>query len=525
MRKFLSYFLGALIPLATAHVATTVLAGTEYISTTTTTTSAYGARRFTLDEAVATALRQNPDILRARQEIERTKGLVIEVQSQALPRAEAIVNFSQRDPNLSDFGSGSVVIQDPSGATPTPGTTATPTASPGPGGDSPTFIDSGSTDRSYNLRFQVSQLVFAGGAVRGQIRAADFTRDISYYQLRTVVDQVISTVRTQFYQILLNRALIGVQEESIRLLESQLQDQQNRFEAGTVPRFNVLQAQVAVSNQRPDLFTARNDYRIAQLQLAKTLGLDFDPARGAGAPLEVVGELDYHPRQFSILQAIELAKARRAFLKEQRANIQAQQEQIRVALAGYLPTVRASGGYEFQSSPFTDNIRDAQGGYFIGATGNWPIFDGFETAGRVKQARALLETAKINYDDAVRQVELEVQQAYSNLQQARELIQSQSENVAQAQEALRLATARLGAGAGTQLEVLNARVEVTRAQSTRLQALFSYNSALAEFDRVTATDTVYHTTFDDPTKRRRMHETVTTTPTPPKPPRGTRPRR
>lgn len=524
MRKFLSYFLGALIPLATAHVATTVLAGTEYITSTTTTTTAYGARRFTLDEAIATALRQNPDILRARQEIERTKGLVIEVQSQALPRAEAVVNFSQRDPNLSQFGSGVSIAQDATGATPTPGTTATPTASPG-GGDGVSFVDPGSTDRSYNLRLQVSQLVFAGGAVRGQIRAADFTRDISYYQLRNTVDQVISTVRTQFYQILLNRALIAVQEESIRLLESQLQDQQNRFEAGTVPRFNVLQAQVAVSNQRPDLFTARNDHRISQLQLAKTLGLDFDPMRGAGAPLEVVGELDYHPRHFSILQAIELAKERRAFLKEQRANIQGQEWQIKVALAGYLPTVRASGGYEFQSSPFTDNIRDAQGGYFIGATGNWPIFDGFETAGRVKQARALLETAKINYDDAIRQVELEVQQAYSNLQQGRELIQSQSENVAQAQEALRLATARLGAGAGTQLEVLNARVEVTRAQSTRLQALFTYNSALAEFDRVTATDTIYHTTFDDPTKRRRMHETVTTTPTPPKPPRGSRPRR
>ncbi|MFN2508957.1 MAG: TolC family protein, partial [Chthoniobacterales bacterium] len=130
------------------------------------------------------------------------------------------------------------------------------------------------------------------------------------------------------------------------------------------------------------------------------------------------------------------------------------------------------------------------------------IFDGFETAGRVKQARATLETAQINYDDAVRQVELEVQQAYSNLQEGAELIRSQSENVAQADEALRLASARLGAGAGTQLEVLNARVEVTRAQSTRLQALFSYTSAQAEFDRVTAADTEYHVTFVDPLKGR-----------------------
>lgn len=491
MRKLIPYALGIFIPILTIGLAGGLFADAEF--------GALGSsRRFTIEQAVGTALQRNPDLLRARQEIERTKGLVVEVRAQVLPRLEADAIFQQTDPNLDSQGGFSFSTGGPS-VTPLPTVSPTPTASPGSGD---TGFSSSTTDNFYNLRFEVTQLVYAGGAARGAIRAADFSRDISYFQLRSAVDQVIATVRQQFYQVLLNRALIGVQEESIRLLESQLQDQQNRFEAGTVPRFNVLQAQVAVSNQRPDLFTARNNYRISQLQLAKTLGLDFDPRRGDGPPLEAVGELTYQPRQMSLSAAIEFGKERRAFLKQQRANILNQTAQIRIALAGYLPTVRLNGGYEFRSSPFSDNVRDVTQGYFFGATGNWPLFDGFETAGKVKQARALLETAKINYDDAVRQVELEVQQAYSNLQQGRELIQSQSKNVDQAEEALRLASARLGAGAGTQLEVLNARVEVTRAQSTRLQALFAYSSALAEFDRVTATDTAYHATFDDPLKRK-----------------------
>ncbi|HEV3408966.1 MAG TPA: hypothetical protein VG095_01630, partial [Chthoniobacterales bacterium] len=62
----------------------------------------------------------------------------------------------------------------------------------------------------------------------------------------------------------------------------------------------------------------------------------------------------------------------------------------------------------------------------------------------------------------------------------------------------------LSAGAGTQLEVLNARVEVTRAQSISLQALFSYNSAVAEFDRVTATEVTYANQLDDPRTRQRV---------------------
>src|SRR5262249_32918101 len=105
--------------------------------------------------------------------------------------------------------------------------------------------------------------------------------------------------------------------------------------------------------------------------------------------------------------------------------------------------------------------------------------------------------SKITYDDDVRQVELEIQQAYSNLQQNRELIVSQEKNVEQAEEALRLAKARLDAGAGVQLDVLNAQVQLLTAQSTRLQALFGYNSSLAEFDRATGAQSTYQEMFAD----------------------------
>ena len=99
-----------------------------------------------------------------------------------------------------------------------------------------------------------------------------------------------------------------------------------------------------------------------------------------------------------------------------------------------------------------------------------------------------------------------MQQAYSNLIQGAELIRSQQQNVGQAQEALRLASARLSAGAGTQLEVLNSRVEVTRAQSTSLQALFTYNAAVAEFDRVTASEITYANQLDEPRTRRETED-------------------
>jgi len=459
-----------------------LIAGSE---TKTETIGATNSRTFTLQAAILTALQQNPDILRARQEIERTKGIYIQFRAGALPRVDSNATFQDTDPRLTQFNSGF------NG-----------------------FSTSGSAERQYNLQLVATQVVFAGGRIVSQIRSADFQRDSSYYGFRNEVDQVIATVRQQFYLVLLDRALIGVQEESVRLLQSQLQDQENRFEAGTVPRFNVLQAQVALSNQQPQLITAQNNYRIAQLQLAKTLGLDFKPNRSDYAPVNAVGDLRYEPRVMPLAKAIEVAKENRPFLKQQKANVLSNAAQVGVARSGFFPQLNATGGYEFRSSPFTDNIHDVREGYIFGGTGTWAIWNWGTTYGQVKQARAVLEESKITYDDAGRQVELEVQQAYSNMQQGRELIQSQEKNVEQAEEALRLASARLGAGAGTQLEVLDARVQLTTAQSTRLQALYTYNAALAEFDRVTATEITYSSELDEPYTRKKLKTDAVPTPAP-----------
>ncbi|HEY5036706.1 MAG TPA: TolC family protein [Chthoniobacterales bacterium] len=454
-----------------------------------------------------TAFQRNPAILTARQEIRRTKGLQVQVLAQALPHLDATAAFNYTDPHLrggsGTFFSTTTTTGGGGGVTPTPAPSATPapTASPGTTTTTTSLGSVATTANSYNLQITASQLIYNGSFIPA-IRGAGSQRASALYSLRNVIDQTIATVRQQFYQVILNKALIGVQEESVHLLQSQLKDQQNRFEAGTVPRFNVLQAEVALANQQPALITARNNYRIAQIQLARTIGLDFDPKRGDKPPLECIGQLTFEPRNIPLPVAIELAKERRPFLKQQRANILTQVATVQAAYAGYQPTLNAQGGYELESRQSSDNIRDAATGWFFGVTGSLPIFDGFMTAGQVMQARATLSEAHITYDDDVRQVELEVQQAYSNLQQDRELYASQSKNVDEAHEALRLASARLSVGAGVQLDVLNAQVALATAESTRLSALYSYNADLAEFDRATATDTIYHDSFDDPMMHR-----------------------
>jgi outer membrane protein TolC len=215
----------------------------------------------------------------------------------------------------------------------TPGTAslveapASQVAAPSP---TPSITATELSDVSYSISVLGTQLVF-NGTTYPQLRGSFFQRDSAYFAFRNVLDQLIATVKTQFYQIIVNRELVKVNEQSVELLAAQLKDQQNRFEAGTVPRFNVLQAEVAYYNQLPQLITAQNNLRISKLTLAKTLGLYFQPMRGEEPPLDVVGEMPYIPRSIKLADAIELGKERRPFLKQARANVLNQLQQVRAA--------------------------------------------------------------------------------------------------------------------------------------------------------------------------------------------------
>jgi outer membrane protein TolC len=478
----------------------------EGSSTGGATSSSGKVPTFTLDQAILTALQRNPTLLIAEQEIKRTKGVIIQVRAQALPNISARGNFDWTDPLLI----GARIFGNTTGTTTTPGTAGgaasfvesvpsqgrevqSPLAAPSP---TPIISSNQASDVSYSISVTGTQLIF-NGTTYPQIRGTFFQRDSAYFGFRNTLDQLLATVKTQFYQVVVNRELIKVQEQSVHLLESQLKDQQNRFEAGTVPRFNVLQAEVALYNQLPLLITAQNNYRISKITLAKTLGLDFQPRHGESPPLEVVGEMPYNPRKISLVDAIELGKERRPFLKQARANVLNQKEQLHAAAGQWLPTITTTGGGEWVSSPTNSSWHDISKGWIATVQASLPIWDSGAIAGQVLQQRALLSEAKDSYDDDVRQVELEVQTAYSNLLQNRELIKSQVKNVEEAEEAVRLAKARLDAGAGVQLDVLNAQVQLLTAQSTQLQALFGYNSTLAEFDRATGAQSTYHEMFAD----------------------------
>ena len=114
---------------------------------------------------------------------------------------------------------------------------------------------------------------------------------------------------------------------------------------------------------------------------------------------------------------------------------------------------------------------------------SWNLFDGLATRGRVQQAAALHERAKVDVEDAGRRIEIEVRTAYSSFIEADEVLKSQEKVVEEAEEALRLARARNDAGTGTQLDVLSAQTALTESRTTQIQALHDYAATRARLER------------------------------------------
>ena len=457
-----------------------------------------GVRTLTLDEAVQLALKQNPDILKALQDIQRTKGQIFQVAAQGVPNLIGTGNYLNTDNKLRTGSTSSS-----SGAP-----LFVPLVDPTTGVQTGTLNlnslggSSASLNNTYLLNIQLRQLVYNGGAVFAAVRGAKLTADNSFYQLRETVETVVNNVKTQFANILQNEALIRIQEEQVALLASQLRDQQNRFAAGTVPRFDVLQAEVALANQRPQLINAQNNYRIAQLQLSQTLGYDYVPDRNERPPFRVIGQLEVIPFNINIADAVAIAEKYRPLLRLARQNVMIQQENVKVQKAGFLPTINATANYLLENDRRSQDLKTTDNGYTLGGNITWNVFDGGLTYGKVRQARAEMLQSAVTYEDTRRSIGLAVQDALSRLRQSLELVNSQRENVGKALESVRLSQARLSAGAGMQLDVLNAQVALSQAQVTELQARYSYTVALADLRRVTGTSSVYVDNFTDPVVRR-----------------------
>ena len=403
-----------------------------------------------LRDAVEVALRQNSEVLKSKADLEAAHGIVVQTRAIQLPRLSATASHVLTDING--------IEQFPGGAFRAP-------------------------DQSWLVRVQLTQSIYEGGRIQSAKRTADLTRDQALLQHQTVIADTVLAVRVNYDDALLAAQQIVVQEASLELLKKELQDNQRRFEAGTVPRFNVLRAEVELANSRPRLIRARNVLRIAKNNLANLLGYDAPRTGGEDIPLQLSGRLEADATPIELSVALAKALEQRTELAALRKAERLRKEAVITAEAAGKPSAQVFVGANSRSSRFSQHLTRDFTGWDVGWQASWNIFDGWLTKGRVAEASARHHRAQEEIEDIGRRIEVDVRTAFSNFIEAKEVLESQKKVQEQAEEALRLANARTEAGTGTQLDVLNAQTAFTIARSTQVEALHAYSVARARLER------------------------------------------
>jgi outer membrane protein TolC len=427
---------------------------------TVTTTNSWVSQPLSLLDCMNIAAQQNAAILKAKSDLEASYGLVVQTRAVALPQVTASGQYKYTEPRAIE----------------TIGGTNFPTT-PEP-------------HQNWNSGIQIVQSIYQGGKMIAAIKAARATKEEAIADYQTSVADTLLSVRVAYYDVLQTEQQITVHDASVKLLEKELEDQQHRFNAGTVPRFNVLRAEVSVANERPNLIQARNGYRIAKNNLVNLLGYNLPRDIWEDVPINLTDSLEVEPLDIKLPDAIQQALNQRTELTALRKTEELQKLNIVAAQSGYKPVVQVFAGYNWYNAQFSPPVtldHDING-WNAGAELNWNIFDGLLTHGKVIQARAQYSKAQINVEDEARQIELQVRTYYSDFIEAKEVLDSQEKVQEEADESLREAKARAEAGTGTQLDVLDAETSLTQARTTMVNAKHDFATAKARLQRAIGAD-------------------------------------
>ena len=393
---------------------------------------------YTIEQAVALAQERNPDILIARKKVMAARGGFIEARSGYLPWLSSSGLYDKRQ----------------------------------------TQSETNLRQEDYNAILKLEQNLYTGGAVTSKVAIAQLNIAKANYDLQETISRVIMDVRIAFNELLLNRSKVRVHNDSVGVFEQELKSEQENFDAGIVGKLNVERAEVAVANERPELFNAQTDLRNSYLRLAELLAADVR-AGAQSPPLEVSGELQYRPDHPDLNDCLARADANRAAIKAREKDIQIEDRQYVLDRSETRPHVRAFSGYEIYSERDPEVGPEFNYGGVVGINATWNIFDGFATKGRMQATHARREAAVEALAAERRSVASEVRGAFFDLQQAERVLENETRNVQTADEALDMAKGNFAAGLGTQLDVLQAAADVTRTRTTRLSAIYLHNVALA----------------------------------------------
>ena len=303
--------------------------------------------------------------------------------------------------------------------------------------------------------------------------------------MSTEQDAVLQVVQA-FYGVLLAQRMVDVSAEALSIAEQGLEIARQKYEAGTISRFELLQSQVAYENRIPDDISARNALENARAGLAVAMGLPDSssvvPEGSLEDPLPVA-----LPESLGAARAVMLAHSPDLSAAEGMRGVG--HAGVGMARAGFAPTVVLSTSYDYVAArdDWRFNENDYSRSWNTVLSLSIPIFSGLGDFASYNSARADMAAS----DSRARAVEqaagLQLVQAWNDLCEARERVTATTATASEAEEGSEIARVSYEAGVITRLDMDQALLALTAARTNTATALYSLRTAEARLARAMGT--------------------------------------
>ncbi len=397
-------------------------------------------RKLTLKDALNYAIQNNANVKKAKLGAERGRYKTQEVRAQALPQINGTGSL-QYNPIV-----GKLVIGDQS-------------------------FQMGQPWNSQ-VGVQFSQQLFNQQVFTGLQAARASER---YYELNTDLteEQIIEQVSGLYYQILLNREQLTVIDTNIRNTRRMEKTIGAQYQNGLARKIDLDRVHVNLSNYQTSYEQLKSNIQQQENQLKYVIGMQVK--EDIFIPAEQLQEIDMRPEMIDTVNYENRVSFK--ILKQQETLYKLQEKAYK---AEYYPTLSLTSDYSYTGMSTKFDLYKSNGSAFwyeaasVGVALRIPLFNGFATRSRVRQAKVDIQENFVDQQNAIQSLNLENENAKSQIRNTMNTINTQRANVKLAEDVYNSTKNNYNNGLATLTDLLDAESSLTDAKNNYNQALLNY---------------------------------------------------
>lgn len=343
---------------------------------------------------------------------------------------------------------------------------------------------------AYMAGIQLTQPIYAGGKITAGRRLAKIGREVAGEQLRLCRADVMADADNAYWTYVAVRSKVDLMDQFCNMIDTLFDQTSTAVDAGMATGNDLLRIEAKRSELEYQRQKAANGAELCRLALCDVIGVDADT--------EIL-PVDSLPKcEMPASLAADISARPELHLLEMQ--VRASEQQVKMTLGDFLPTVGLSLGYTYYGNirmkgmadmgggnymPFTQKYQDGIGVGMLAV--NIPLFHWGEGAKKVRKAKYAVENARLDLERNRRLLGIEARQAALNVADGERMISAADVALKQATENLRVMQDRYDESMSPLTDLLDAQTQWHQARSNMIEAVTQFQIYLTAWKKANGT--------------------------------------